>query len=237
MSNIIHKVKDALNPDHHHKHSSTHHDSTQSSNHGPHDSNIANKVDPRVDSDRDNRAAHGSQPTSTGLGSGTNTTGTAGTTGMVTTGSGAHTGLTGHHGTMGDLSSHAPTHSMATGPVSSTAGPHDSNLANRADPRMDSDLSNENIGRFDKDVHKGSIGGAGVIPISGNAGPTSTKTFEEAQNAGAAGAGSSYNTTGSGLEHKETAGPHKSDMANKLDPRVDSDLDASNTLGSGTQRV
>jgi len=307
MSNIIHKVKDALTPDHHHKHSSTHHDSTQSSNHGPHDSNIANnvdprvdsdrsnmgtygthstatgptttglgshttstgvgstglatgtganahestrssnhgphdsnvanKLDPRVDSDRDNRAAHGSHPTSTGLGSGTNTTGTAGTTGMVTTGSGAHTGLTGHHGTMGDLSSHAPTHSTATGPVSSTAAPHDSNLANRADPRVDSDLSNENIGRFDKDVHKGSIGGAGVIPISGNAGPTSTKTFEEAQHTGAAGAGSSYNTTGSGLEHKKTAGPHKSDMGNKLDPRVDSDLDASNTLGSGTQRV
>jgi hypothetical protein len=28
------------------------HESTQSSNHGPHTSNLANKLDPRVDSDR-----------------------------------------------------------------------------------------------------------------------------------------------------------------------------------------
>ncbi|KAJ5371117.1 uncharacterized protein N7496_007209 [Penicillium cataractarum] len=195
-----------------------HHESNRSSNHGPHDSNIANKVDPRVDSDRDNSAAYGSHTAATGLGS----TGT--------------TSLTGHHGTLGDRSQHAATHSTATGPASSTAGPHENNLANKADPRVDSDLSKEHSGRFEKDVHKGSIGGAGVIPISGNAGPTSTKTFEEAQRAGAAGAGSSYNTAGSGLEHKKTAGPHKSDMANKLDPRVDSDLDGSKTLG-GSQRA
>jgi hypothetical protein len=175
---------------------------------------MANKVDPRVDSDRDNRATYGSHQTSTGLGS---------------------TGLTGHHGTMGGVTQQASTHSPATGPASSTAGPHENNLANKADPRVDSDLSKEQSGRFDKDVHKGSIGGAGVIPISGNAGPTSTKTFEEAQRAGAAGAGSSYNTAGSGLEHKKTAGPHKSDIANKLDPRVDSDLEGSKTIG-GSQR-
>jgi hypothetical protein len=203
-----------------------HHESNRSSNHGPHDSNIANKVDPRVDSDRDNSAAYGSHSTSTGLGSSTTATGT-GATGT--------TGLTGHHGTIGDRSQHA-THSTATGPASSTAGPHENNLANKADPRVDSDLSKETSGRFDKDVHKGSIGGAGVIPISGNAGPTSTKTFEEAQHTGAAGAGSSYNTAGSGLEHQKTAGPHKSDLANKLDPRVDSDLDGSKTIG-GSQRI
>jgi hypothetical protein len=28
-----------------------------------------------------------------------------------------------------------------------------------------------------------------------------------------------------------TAGPHKSDLLNKLDPRVDSDLDGSKTIG------
>merc|ERR1712225_213576 len=77
MSGIINKVKDAL---HHDKSDSTHttgthgtgvtgnHNTTSalsgSTNHGPHDSNAANKVDPRIDSDRDGRAAHG-----TGLGS------------------------------------------------------------------------------------------------------------------------------------------------------------------------
>ena len=29
-----------------------HHESSRSTNHGPHDSNVMNKVDPRVDSDR-----------------------------------------------------------------------------------------------------------------------------------------------------------------------------------------
>jgi hypothetical protein len=214
-------------------------ESNRSSNHGPHDSNVANKVDPRVDSDRDNLATHGAHST-TGLGSNTTGLGSHNTsTGLgshsTSTGTGS-TGLTGHHSTIGGATQQASTHSRATGPASSTAGPHENNLANKADPRVDSDLSKENSGRFDKDVHKGSIGGAGVIPISGNAGPTSTKTFEEAQHTGAAGAGSSYNTTGSGLEHKKTAGPHKSDLANKLDPRVDSDLDGSKTIG-GSQRI
>jgi len=43
MSTIVNKVKDALNPDPYQHSAST--------NAGPHDSNIANKVDPRVDSD------------------------------------------------------------------------------------------------------------------------------------------------------------------------------------------
>lgn len=45
MSNILHKVKDAVTHDHHDKPS-------QSTNEGPHNSNVANKMDPRVDSDR-----------------------------------------------------------------------------------------------------------------------------------------------------------------------------------------
>ncbi|KAJ5159729.1 uncharacterized protein N7482_006733 [Penicillium canariense] len=184
-------------------------ESARSSNHGPHDSNVANVMDPRIDSDRDGRAAH-----STSAGS-----------------YAPHTSTIGHQGGVGGVSQHASTHSPATGPATSTAGPHENNLANKADPRIDSDLSKEKAGRFDHDVHKASLGGAGVIPISGNAGPTSTKTFGQAQETGAAGAGSSYNTSSSGY-NQTTAGPHKSDMANKLDPRVDSDLDGSKTIGS-----
>jgi hypothetical protein len=45
MSNIINKVKEAVTHDKHEKPS-------HSTNAGPHDSNMANKVDPRVDSDR-----------------------------------------------------------------------------------------------------------------------------------------------------------------------------------------
>lgn len=45
-------------------------------------------------------------------------------------------------------------------------------------------------------------------------------------------AGSSYATPGSGTA-QYTAGPHDSNVANKLDPRVDSDLDNSRTVGGG----
>ena len=220
--------------------------SSHSANVGPHHSNAANKMDPRVDSDLDGRASHSTNTYNTNAPGTTVGSGGVGHTGPAT-GSGAHTGLTGHHSTMGDMNQASATNSYATGPADSTAGPHKSNIANKADPRVDSDLSNETnresgqrmgTSNFHNDVHKGSIGGAGVIPISGNAGPTSTKTFEEAQETGATGAGSSYNTshhttTGHG---NKTAGPHKSDMANKLDPRVDSDLDGSKTIG-GSQRV
>ncbi|KAJ5488740.1 hypothetical protein N7539_003630 [Penicillium diatomitis] len=253
---------------------------SHSTNQGPHDSNLANKADPRVDSDRDGRASYGHNTTGTtgtglqsstsgthgshhgtsaGVGSGlaagaaahevgsqsthrgSNVSGTTGTGNVGMAGAGTEAGLTGHHGTMGGGPD--ATNSYATGPADNTAGPHKSDLANKADPRVDSDLSNSGHS-FDQDVHKGSIGGAGVIPISGNAGPTSTKTFEEAQHAGSAGAGSSYNnsntaTTGSSATGpgQKTAGPHKSDMANKLDPRVDSDLDGSKTVGNAQQRA
>jgi hypothetical protein len=42
------------------------------------------------------------------------------------------------------------------------------------------------------------------------------------------GLGSSTRATG---QAPNTAGPHKSDMMNKMDPRVDSDLDGSKTFG------
>jgi hypothetical protein len=44
------------------------------------------------------------------------------------------------------------------------------------------------------------------------------------------GASGSHATPGSGTA-QNTAGPHNSDLANKLDPRVDSNLDGSKTFG------
>lgn len=77
--------------------------------HGPHSSRVANAVDPRVDSDRDHRAAPGSTFGSTGTHTGTHT--------------GAGLGSTGTYG------------SSAEG----AHGPHSSRVANAADPRVDSD--------------------------------------------------------------------------------------------------
>ncbi|KAJ5925442.1 hypothetical protein N7454_008081 [Penicillium verhagenii] len=230
-------------------------DSARSTNHGPHDSNVANEVDPRVDSDRDGRAAH--HHSSSGHGAGYAAAGAAAGAGAGYAASNHHNSST-HTPSTGPATSTSGPHSSnlenkadprvdsdtsndryssSTGPASSTAGPHSNNLENKADPRVDSDRSNDtanasfvgNNSPFDEDVRKGSLGGGGVIHMSGNKAPTTTQTFEKSQNedaAGGASAGSSYKA------HQKTAGPHSSDTANKLDPRVDSDLDGSKTLGS-----
>lgn len=190
---------------------------------GPHGSRVANTLDPRVDSDRDNSATVGNS------GYGSARGGTAG----YTTGGATAEGASGPHGSrvanaldprVDSDRDHSATvggggrYGNATGPNdgygtttgtntgfaggisnSTNAGPHNSNLANKADPRVDSDLD-----------HRGNRHGANT--------------------GGAFGAAGSYATPGSGTT-QNTAGPHNSDLANKLDPRVDSDRDNSKTFG------
>ncbi|KAE8453947.1 hypothetical protein EG329_007723 [Mollisiaceae sp. DMI_Dod_QoI] len=177
---------------------------------GPHSSNLANKVDPRVDSDLDGSRNLGAATGTTGAtayGSNTANTGYTGTgTGYTGTGTTGHTGgLTGHHtnghtGTAGHQTG-LTGHTGTTGGIShsTNAGPHDSNVANKLDPRVDSDLD----GRGNR--HGAATGGL-------------------------MGASGSHATAGSGTA-QNTAGPHNSDMANKLDPRVDADMDGSKTFG------
>jgi len=186
---------------------------------GPHSSNMANKLDPRVDSDLDGSRNMGATSATTTAGYGSGLTGAHNT---HTTGSGltgthnTHTngsGLTGTHNThtagSGLTGTHAGnthgTHTGTTGGIShsTNAGPHDSNLANKVDPRVDSDLD----GRGNR--HGATTTGAG---------------------AGILGAHGSHATAGSGTA-QNTAGPHNSDLLNKLDPRVDSDRDGSKTYG------
>lgn len=255
MSSIINKVKDAL---HHDKTDTTHsgtstthtsgvtgnHNTSSalsgSTNHGPHDSNVANKADPRIDSDRDGRAAHstglGSSNThSTGLGSNTHSTGV----GSTNTTAGPHssnmankadprvdsdldgsnrhtgTGVTGTHST--GLGS-STTHNTSTGAYGSntTAGPHSSNLANKVDPRVDSDLDgSKHVG--------GTTGTTGTSGYSGTHAGNHTGT---------------HTGTHGGISSSTNAGPHDSNMANKIDPRVDSDLDGKgNRHGANTGGV
>ncbi|KAJ5401266.1 uncharacterized protein N7487_007162 [Penicillium crustosum] len=184
------------------------HESTKSSNHGPHSSNLANKLDPRVDSDKDNRAAH-TDATGAGLGTSRDTTtatgthgthGTHGTTYGATQGSGTTHGTSDVTGTGAGLGS---THGT-TG--STNVGPHSSNIANKADPRVDSDRDN-------RARHEG-LTGAGLGSTHGTTHGTSGVTGT------GAGLGSTHGTTGS-----TNVGPHSSNIANKADPRVDSDRD------------
>ncbi|KAL8288627.1 hypothetical protein RB597_000641 [Gaeumannomyces tritici] len=157
---------------------------------GPHSSNLANKADPRVDSDRDHRANPASNM-GTGM-TGTGMTGTGHTTG--TTGTGM---MGGSHGT------------------STNHGPHSSNLANKADPRVDSDRDGRaGLGGTTGTYGSSTAGTTGMTGTGRTTGATSGLT-------GHTGPGPAPNT----------AGPHKSDMMNKVDPRIDSDLDGSKTMG------
>jgi len=213
MASTIDKVKHALHLDHkdHTGTSTSHtHSGTAEGVAGPHSNRAANAADPRIDSDRDgSRNAGAAQHNATHSTLGNNHVGetatggphssnlankvdptvktTTGTTGQY---SGTHAGNnTGNYGTgsAGGISH------------STNAGPHNSNLLNKADPMVDSDLD----GRGNR---HGATGG-GILGQSG-----------------------SHATPGSG-NAQNTAGPHNSDALNKMDPRVDADLDGSKTYG------
>jgi len=197
---------------------------------GPHSSNLANKADPRVDSDLDGSRNAGAAQYGAGAHNAGNT---------------QNTGLTGQY---------------------DTAGPHSSNLANKADPRVDSDLDgSRNAGAATYGAGAHNTGNSYGNPGSGltgsntgstNAGPHSSNLVNKvdprvdsdldgSRNAGAAtygagahNTGNSYGNTGAGLTGSNTgstnAGPHSSNLANKLDPRVDSDNDGSRNAGAAS---
>lgn len=213
-----------------------------STNYGPHDSNLANRLDPLVDSNLDHRG-HGTHGT-TGVG----TSGVHGTTGVGASGvhRAAGAGTSGYGTSTTTGASGYGTGAGTTGYGSSTTGagygtgtsanygPHDSKLANKLDPRVDSDLDHRGHG----------IHGTTGVGTSGVHGTTGVGTSGVHGTTGAGTSGVHHSTgTASGAPDPRisasmrtgpapnTAGPHRSDIMNKLDPRVDSDLDGSKTLG------
>lgn len=106
---------------------------------GPHSSNVANKLDPRVDSTTG--AQHYGQ---TGTTAGLNT-------GSITT-AGPHNSNIANKldpRVDSDMDNRARHDAMAGSSYgdprsTDTAGPHSSNIANKLDPRVDSDLDNRN---------------------------------------------------------------------------------------------
>jgi hypothetical protein len=215
-----------------------------STNAGPHSSNIANKLDPRVDSDMDGSRnagfANNNAATTGGL-TGQNRMQGVGNNGPATTTAGPHgsdmlnkldprvdsdaDGRT----NMG-LAAHGPggANSARTGPAAGTAGPHRSNVANKVDPTVDSNADGgRNMGMA---VH--GPGGHHHGHHHGHHGATTGAT------AGATGGGLVGGVMGGGPNSMATgpapttAGPHKLDILNKLDPRVDSDMDGSKTIGN-----
>jgi len=168
---------------------------TGSTNAGPHGTNIANALDPRVDSDMDgSRNAGMKQTTSTTSYDPTTATGLAGpsTFGSSNDAGITHMSSTGHRtGTGLDGTACAGTPAGFT-----NDGPYNSKLAGSRSADMNP-----------------------TINPAGHDSTTSPST------------GLTSNVASATGPAPTTAGPHKSDVLNKLDPRVDSDLDGSKTTG------
>jgi hypothetical protein len=184
---------------------------------GPHSSRIANALDPRVDSDMDHRGTTGTGPTMHG---------------GATAGRQQGGGMLGSGNTQG-----APEGSY---------GPHSSRIANALDPRVDSDRDNRGAAGYNgggamPSAAAGATGygpstaGAGYGPASGAGGYGQSAVGglghhhqqQPQQGYGAeAGAGNMDTRTAAAMSGPgpapNTAGPHRSDLLNKLDPRVDS---------------
>jgi len=116
-----------------------------------------------------------------------------------------------------DKSNNSSSHSSAP---EGTSGPHNSRVANAADPRVDSDRD-----------HSHTVGGAGTTTGRtaghgeyGSGNPFSSTTGTHT----GAGAANPFSSSG-GTEGAH--GPHSSRVANAADPRIDSDRDGSRTMG------
>jgi len=213
----------------------TSHSTGTASSTTPHNNNLMNKLDPRVDS------------TTTGAYSGNHASNTTGTGPL--TGNTAHSsGLTGNTHSSGLTGTSHNTTGTGYGTSSSTTTPHNNNMMNKIDPRVDSATTGAYSG-----THAGHTSGIssgtgthGGISSSTNAGPHQSNVGNKidplvdsdldgrgnrhgASTGGILGASGSHATAGSGTA-QNTAGPHNSDLANKLDPRVDSNRDDSKTF-------
>ncbi|KAI1350992.1 hypothetical protein F5Y01DRAFT_284331 [Xylaria sp. FL0043] len=228
MSGIVNKVKEAVSGHH-----STSTSSAPEGTHGTHNSRVANAADPRIDSDRDHRAAPGSTVGGTHEYTSGNNYSHTGTTGVT----GASTGAYGTTGTTG----------------TAREGPHSSNMANKMDPRIDSDRSGQRMGNTAGDQfgsgpegvhgpHSSRIANAADPRVDSDrdASRTVGNTYGSSGTHGTTGAHGTHGTTHPTSQiggnfapgpAPNTAGPHKSDALNKADPRVDSDLDGSKTVG------
>lgn len=163
---------------------------------GPHGSNILNKLDSRVDSDRDGSRTFGAAP-----GTGSNEYGRD-------VGDRTYT-----QPSAGSTSGYYPTNTQST---SSATGPHNSNILNKLDPRVDSDRDGSRA--------------VGVVP--GMAGSQHRSDIGEGTYGGSLGGSATGHHPTSTESASPATGPHKSNILNKLDPRVDSDRDGSRTVST-----
>ncbi|CAD6439819.1 7eab8180-50c8-4b7c-9188-b8c7d34415db [Sclerotinia trifoliorum] len=180
--------------------------------HGPHNSAALNAADPRVDSDLDGNRL----PNKTSSGYGTKDAYDTNENGS----SGHHLGrdaaALGAAGAVGEGIHHHNNHHNSQHGLGGSQGPHSTATANRLDPN----LSSSGVPTEDAHTHHGH-GAHSRLGVEGGG-------AEEADGVhGATSAGAGVVPVGayeSGHGHHTNAGPHSSNLANKADPRVDSDL-------------
>lgn len=113
-----------------------------------------------------------------------------------------------------------------------TAGPHNSRVANAADPRVDSDMDGSHrkvAGHGEHGTHTYGAGHPEAYTLGGNGTYTGTGSNNTGTHHGTH--TGTHNTHGTS---EGAYGPHSSRAANALDPRVDSDRDGSRTAGNTT---
>ncbi|EDN08868.1 hypothetical protein I7I51_00525 [Histoplasma capsulatum] len=161
----------------------------------------------------------------------------------------------GNHGTQG--TTQGTTHHTGGGTTSSIQPPHSSNVAKKLDPRVAEDQYNPRMststGSTGSALGTGAVGGAtggttghkssggtGLMhtdPVSGGIGGTGqalgSGTGHHAT--GQSSSNATKSSVGSGTADR-AAVPHSSNVENKLDPRVDSDLYNSRTVGGNVTR-
>ncbi|KAG0133132.1 hypothetical protein HOY82DRAFT_275388 [Tuber indicum] len=248
MSNVTNKVRDAI--------ASQQDDTTTDRTAGPHRSDMANRADPRVESDRGH---HGNPVGGAGLG-GMGSTHTAGSTNYgphdsniankmdprvdserdghgLHDASGTHgaTGLgsTGTHGLGATGStghgSHGNTGIGSTGAHTSTGYNTSTNVGPDRDGRAGLGSATQGApGIGSTGTHTGTGYGTSTShgPHGSNVGNKLDPRVDSDRDHRASQAATSTGPA------PDTAGPHKSDLMNKLDPRVDSNLDGSKTIGA-----
>ena len=211
---------------------------------GPHSSNLANRADPRVDTDLDGSRTTGQTGygLTTGATPGSAQHGSMGRDAALGAGAGAPAGgLTSgssgygpeswkhEHGTHGHTYEGDPCGpgETATGGPHLIPGPHATDTANRLDPHVaggsgaiEPSTSHHHGHRKEDAALVGGATGAGLGAYEGSRDHQTTRDGPSGANLGST-IGAGDRTTGPA---PNTAGPHKSDMFNKLDPRVDSDL-------------
>jgi len=225
-------------------------DNYNSSTAGPHKSDMMNKLDPRVDSDNskayDNNSSRSTGTSTGGYGtSGNNSLGATGQSGLggssTDYGSSTTSSEPVHKSNMmnkidprvdsdnskayGNTSSGLASNTNSSTGFGSSSGPHQTGTANALDPNVNASYGNTSSSglgsstAYDSTNSGASTTGAGfggnsALPDSHGSSDIRGNT---ATTSGGLGSSSAYGSTNSG--------PHSSNVANKADPRVDSDND------------